>query len=51
MLGENAGFVGFGTTAESGFVPLLQPDDGVPPDFRYKAPFTQCNGLFKRHRY
>jgi len=34
VLGENAGFVGFGTTAESGFVPLLQPDDGVPPDFR-----------------
>ena len=34
MLGENAGFVGFGTAAESGFVPLLQPDDGVPSDFR-----------------
>jgi len=34
VLGENTGFVGFGTTAEAGFVPLLQPDDGVPPDFR-----------------
>jgi len=37
LLGENVGFVGFGTTAESGFVPLLQSsdvDDGVPPDLR-----------------
>ncbi len=36
ILGNNAtGFIGFGTTAESGFVPLLQADDGVPPDFRF----------------
>lgn len=35
-LGDSAtGFIGFGTTAESGFVPLLQTDDGVPADFRY----------------
>ena len=43
LLGENVvGFVGFGTTAEAGFVPLLQgPSDadatgagGVPADFR-----------------
>jgi len=37
VLGENVGFVGFGTTTESAFVPLLQSsdmDDGVPPDLR-----------------
>jgi len=37
LLGENVGFVGFGTTAESAFVPLLQSsdvDDGVPADLR-----------------
>ena len=44
ILGDNAGFVGFGTTAESGFVPLLQPDDGVPPDFRYtRVCHTACS--------
>ena len=35
VLGDSTGFVGFGTAVESGFVPILQPDDGVPPDFRY----------------
>ena len=37
QLGDNVGFVGFGTSTESGFVPLLQGadvDDGVPGDFR-----------------
>jgi len=37
VLGENVGFIGFGTTTESAFVPLLQSsdvDDGVPPDIR-----------------
>eukprot|EP00092_Neocalanus_flemingeri_P024263 GFUD01026312.1.p1 GENE.GFUD01026312.1~~GFUD01026312.1.p1 ORF type:complete len:1657 (-),score=379.47 GFUD01026312.1:31-5001(-) len=36
-LGQDVGFVGFGTTAESAFVPLLQSsdvDDGVPADLR-----------------
>ena len=41
ILGNNAtGFIGFGTNAESGFVPLLQSDDGVPPDFRYSVSIT-----------
>ena len=37
QLGDNVGFVGFGTTAEAAFVPILQGsdmDDGVPGDFR-----------------
>jgi len=34
ILGTNTGFIGFGTTTESGFVPLMQADDGVPTDFR-----------------
>ena len=37
QLGDNVGFVGFGTAAESAFVPLLQAsdvEDGVPGEFR-----------------
>ena len=35
ILGENVGFVGFGTSVETAFVPLLpDTDDGVPADFR-----------------
>jgi hypothetical protein len=39
LLGDNVGFVGFGTTAEAGFVPLLAgpadaADAAVPADFR-----------------
>ena len=49
VLGENTGFVGFGTAAEAGFVPLLQPDDGVPPDFRLNIS-TGCKFLFKNQR-
>jgi len=35
LLGENAGFVGFGTSVETAFVPLIpDADDGVPSSFR-----------------
>ena len=37
QLGEHAGFVGFGTSTEAAFVPLLQAaeaEDGLPGDFR-----------------
>jgi hypothetical protein len=30
ILGENVGFVGFGTAAEAGFVPLLQAGLRIP---------------------
>ena len=38
FLGENVGFVGFGTSAESAFVPVLvdsgDPLDDISPDMR-----------------
>ena len=38
---ETSGFIGFGTATESGFVPLLQTDDGIPADFRYHQKFLK----------
>ena len=35
LLGENVGFVGFGTSVETAFVPLMaDSEDGVPTNFR-----------------
>jgi hypothetical protein len=44
ILGENVGFVGFGTAAEAGFVPLLQAGLLILIRIRIRSGFNRVSG-------
>jgi hypothetical protein len=44
ILGENVGFVGFGTAAEAGFVPLLQAGLRIRIRIRIGSGFNRVSG-------